>query len=79
MQLSLIEIIGYVASFFVALSLSMKSITKLRVLNMIGAFLFGTYGLIIGAYPVALVNYYIGCINIYHLIKAKYEQSKTGH
>ena len=43
------EIIGYAASLLVALSLTMKSLQKLRIINMIGAIVFIVYGLLIGA------------------------------
>ena len=45
----LYEIIGYTASFLVALSMAMNSLFKLRVANLIGAICFTTYGLLIGA------------------------------
>lgn len=61
------EIIGYVASFLVAISLMMSSILKLRVINLFGSAAFTVYGLLIGAYPVAAVNLFIVFINLYYL------------
>jgi hypothetical protein len=61
------EMLGYLASVFVAVSLTMRSLTKLRVINLIGALLFTVYGLIISAYPVAVVNGFIVLVNIYYL------------
>lgn len=61
------EIIGYIASILVAISLMMSSILKLRVLNLVGSLFFTAYGLLIGAYPVAAVNFFIVLINIYYL------------
>ena len=61
------EMLGYLASVFVALSLMMRSLTKLRVINLIGSVLFTAYGLIISAYPVAVVNAFIVLVNIYYL------------
>ncbi len=63
------EILGYVASVVIAVSLMMNSIVKLRWINMIGAVLFSTYGFIIGAIPVGVLNGFIALINIYYLIK----------
>lgn len=63
------EIIGYVASVLVAVSLMMSAIIKLRVVNMIGAFTFSVYGILIGSIPVAAMNGFIVLINIYFLIK----------
>ncbi|MCA9917627.1 MAG: YgjV family protein [Anaerolineales bacterium] len=61
------ELVGYMASVFVAVSLMMRSVTKLRVINLVGAVLFTVYGLIIAAYPVAVVNGFIVLVNIYYL------------
>lgn len=61
------EIVGYVASFLVAISLMMSSILKLRVINLFGSAAFTVYGLLIGAYPVAAVNLFIVFINLYYL------------
>ena len=61
------ELLGYVASGLVAVSLLMRSILRLRVLNLIGAVCFTIYGLLIAAYPVAAVNFIIILINLYYL------------
>lgn len=61
------EIIGYVASVLIAISLMMRSILKLRVINLIGSVVFTIYGLVIHAYPVAAVNFFIVLINLYYL------------
>ncbi|MEN8191386.1 MAG: hypothetical protein ABFS12_01135 [Bacteroidota bacterium] len=63
------EIIGYIGSLLVAVSLSMKNIRNLRKINFFGAFAFSVYGLIIEAYPVFILNGYIAAIDIYYLIK----------
>jgi len=64
-----IEIIGYSASVMVAISLMMKGIIWLRCLNFTGCTLFVIYGVYISAWPVAGMNAFVACINIYHLIK----------
>jgi GNAT superfamily N-acetyltransferase len=63
----LYELIGYVASILVAVSLMMSSVLRLRIINLIGAITFTVYGLLITAYPVAAVNAFIILINLYHL------------
>jgi GNAT superfamily N-acetyltransferase len=65
----LVDYFGYFASTVVAISLLMSSIIRLRWVNMVGSLLFTTYGVLIQAYPVALLNFCIVCINIYHLTK----------
>lgn len=68
MELSFVyELIGYAGSLLVAVSLMMKSLVRLRVINMIGAVFFILYGLLIGAVPVAFLNGLILCVNIYNL------------
>lgn len=67
----LYEIIGYAASTLVAISLTMSSILKLRVINLIGASIFTVYGLLIGAYPVAGLNFFIVLIDLYFLYEMR--------
>ena len=61
------EMIGYIASLLIAVSLMMRSILKLRLINLVGAVFFTVYGLLIHAYPVAVVNGFIVIIDIYYL------------
>ncbi|MCL1079726.1 uroporphyrinogen decarboxylase [Parashewanella spongiae] len=67
--LNIVELIGYSASVMVAISLMMKDIVKLRSLNFIGCALFSAYGVAIEAWPVAGMNAFIACINVYYLVK----------
>lgn len=69
LNISLLEWLGYLSSLIVAISLTMSSIIKLRIYNLIGAALFSIYGFMIGALPVGFLNFFIVCINIYYLIK----------
>lgn len=62
-----LEIVGYAASGLIAISLMMSSILRLRLINMVGAVAFAIYGLLIHAYPVAVLNGLIALINVYHL------------
>ncbi|MGQ4873975.1 MAG: hypothetical protein ACP6IY_07890 [Promethearchaeia archaeon] len=63
-----IEVLGLIGSGFVGISLAMRNILKLRILNTIGALLFIFYGLILLAYSVFIVNFIILLVNIYYLI-----------
>ena len=63
------EIIGYLASTIIAISLLMKSLIRLRIINGIGALVFVIYGLLIEAYPVAVLNGIIVVIDIYYLLQ----------
>ncbi len=64
-----VEWVGYGASLAIMISMLMSSVLKLRMINLVGCFLFIIYGWIIGAYPVAIVNFFIALINIYYLRK----------
>jgi len=69
-HLNIYEVIGYAASALVAVSLMMTSILRLRIINLVGSACFTAYGLLIGAYPVAVVNFLIVLINLYYLYEA---------
>ncbi len=64
-----IELLGYIASILVVISIMMASVVKLRIINSIGALLFGTYGMLIGSWPVVVMNYFIVAVNVYYLWK----------
>ncbi|WP_295893968.1 YgjV family protein [uncultured Vibrio sp.] len=73
MDMSTVEILGYAASIMVAISLTMKDIVRLRVLNFVGCGLFTAYGLMIDSWPVVLTNGFIACVNVYFLFKMQQE------
>ncbi|WP_062057291.1 YgjV family protein [Aquimarina longa] len=64
-----IELLGYTASIFIGISITMNSLIKLRVVNLIGAFLLGIYGVLINSIPVVVLNFFIVITNIYFLYK----------
>lgn len=68
-NIPVIEWVGYIASVFIAVSLLMTSIVKLRIINTIGCALFVFYGYVIGAYPIIVTNGVIILINIWNLYK----------
>ena len=66
-----IDIFGYLGSALVAVSLMMKSIKKLRWINLVGASIFSTYGLMVAAYPVFILNGFIVLVDVFYLIQMK--------
>jgi len=64
-----LEIVGYIASVLVAVSLTMSSLLRLRVVNLVGSSVFAIYGYLIGATPVFLVNAFIACVNVWYLLR----------
>ena len=69
MNINTVELIGYLGSILVAISLMMKSLLRLRLINLFGALFFTLYGILLKAYPVAVLNGLIVCIDIYYLIQ----------
>lgn len=63
----LYELIGYLASVLVVISLMMSRLLWLRVVNLAGALTFTLYGVLIGALPVALTNGAIVIIDLVYL------------
>jgi hypothetical protein len=65
--MSFIDIFGFIGSIVVALSIMMSNVVRFRVINLIGAGTFATYGLLVEAYPVACLNSFIVMIDIFYL------------
>ena len=64
-----LEMFGYLGSTLVVVSMLMASVVKLRIINTIGSVISGTYALIIGSFPLALMNICLIIINVYNLYK----------
>ncbi|RDU23709.1 YgjV family protein [Anaerosacchariphilus polymeriproducens] len=69
MDTQIIEIIGYIGSILVVVSMLMSSVVKLRIVNTVGSGIFAIYALIIQSYPTALMNFCLVAINVYNLSK----------
>ena len=72
-----IEIVGYLASALILLSIVQKSILRLRVLGLIGAFTFLVYSIAIGAYPIAVLNVIAATIHLWYLRKLTRHQDEV--
>lgn len=66
---TLYELIGYLASALVVLSLLMTSVLRLRIIGFVGAVVFSTYGVLIDAIPVVVTNGAIIVVHGYHLVR----------
>ena len=64
-----LELFGYAGSVLVAVSLMMRSLVRLRVINFVGALAFSIYGLHIHAYPVAGLNGLIAIVDVWFLVQ----------
>ena len=65
----MIDIIGYIASIVVAISITIKGGLYFRILNMAGSICFLVYGFLINSLPVMLINIYGTGINIFYIIR----------
>ena len=70
----ILEIAGYIGSALVLISFLMTSVVRLRIVNMAGSLISFIYALLIGSYPLALMNCALVLINLYFLWKI----SRTG-
>ena len=64
-----LELFGYLGSVMVVVSMLMTSVVKLRVLNAVGSMISGTYALLIGSFPLMLMNVCLLAINLYNLVR----------
>ena len=65
----IIELIGYLGSILVLISMLMSSVIKLRIINTIGSIIFTFYAFAIQTYPTAILNVILVGVNIYNIIK----------
>ena len=78
-----LEVFGYAGTVLVIVSMMMRSINKLRIINMCGSVISTIYSAAIGAWPIVLMNLCLFSINGYHLTveyrrRAKEKASNTG-
>jgi len=69
--MSNIEIYGYISMIVVIISMMMKNIKWLRILNSISCAMCIVYGMFLGAYPIILLNSIVIGINVFRLIKGE--------
>ena len=65
----ILELIGYLGSALVIVSMLMTSVVKLRIINTIGSVIFCGYALAIHSYPTAAMQVCLIIINIINLYK----------
>jgi len=64
----MIDLLGFAGSGLIIVSLTMKSMVRLRLVGLAGALLFVLYGLWIGALPVVATNLATSTIQITRLL-----------
>lgn len=66
-ELSAVEIVGYIASLLVVVSLAMTSVVRLRTISLAGSVAFVVYGVLISSVPILLTNAAIAVLNVWFL------------
>lgn len=69
-------LLGYIASGLIILSLLMKNIRRLRIVNLCGCSLYVIYGFLISSSPVIAMNGICVFINLYYIVNTWREQKK---
>lgn len=64
-----IEIFGYISMIVALVSMMMKDIKTLRIVNSIACAMFVVYGFILGAYPIVIMNILVIIINLHQILK----------
>lgn len=74
--ISIVDLIGYLASLVVLISFLNKNMKWLRILNSIGCALFVIYGFALDvSWPIVITNVSIMLINFYYLFLVKKSKS----
>jgi hypothetical protein len=63
------EVFGYIGTGLVILSMTMTSVTKLRIFNVCGAVISAIYSAYCNAWPVVVLNVCLTVINCFHLVR----------
>lgn len=74
----MLEIVGWIGSILVVLSLTQAKVWRFRVLNLVGSVLATGYNAIIGIWPFAAMNGAIAIINVYWLLRLERERHDAG-
>lgn len=72
------EVVGYIGSLVVVVSLTMTSVVRLRALSLVGSFTFIAYGLLIDSVPIVITNAAIAVINVWFLAREFSPRSSRG-
>jgi uncharacterized protein with PQ loop repeat len=65
----MVELFGYFSMILVLVSMLMKDMWMLRLLNSVACSCFVVYGYMIGSFPVIIMNILVIFINIYKMKK----------
>ena len=66
-----VDFLGYMGTLLLFVSMTMNSIQKLRLLNILGSVFTIVYSIIISAFPIVLLNLGLALLNAYKLLTDK--------
>ena len=73
------EVIGYIGTALVIVSMMMTSVTKLRLINICGGAISTVYAVLVATYPVVILNVCLITINIFQLIREARHKGNFTH
>ena len=76
MEMNLLEIVGWVATFVVIGSFLVNDMLKLRSINLVGATLWLIYGIIARSYSIMFLNIVVMSIQIFKISQLLKEKKK---
>ncbi len=69
-----LEVVGWLGSALVVLSLTVAGVWRFRVLNLVGALVATGYNTVLGIWPFAAMNAAISVIDVYWLVRLQRER-----
>jgi GNAT superfamily N-acetyltransferase len=66
-----VELLGYAASLLILVSLTMRSLVRLRVINAVGSALFVAYAVMLGSIPTIAMNSGIVLIDLWYVWRVR--------
>jgi GNAT superfamily N-acetyltransferase len=76
MSPALVNVLGYTASFIILVSLTMKSIVKLRIINAAGSLLFVLFAVLTLSWPTVVMNVGIICIDLWYVLSVSHTRAE---
>ncbi len=67
-----LELFGYLGTALVILSMTMNSVTRLRVVNLAGAVICCIYGALTQTWPTMVLNLSLSVIHIVQLVRTRH-------
>tara|TARA_Y100000768_G_C23962003_1_gene675884 strand:+ start:355 stop:603 length:249 start_codon:yes stop_codon:yes gene_type:complete len=77
MELETLDIVGWIATAFIIISFLINNILWLRAVNLIGALLWMSYGIIDFSYSIIFLNFVVVSIQIFKIFSLLRKSKKN--